>query len=463
MDTLDFSFAPVAAIACIAVYFWTLWKFPSGVVFIGFTTYGIAWVAAGPLNYARAVFGLQVVAAFVFMYWVWKTKGMDRILQFLTTRYSLLLWFFVLIWLKVAFDLLYFGLDEFRVVSLKIAAQTIFLPATVFFMSAVGTDPWRFASGIMVGMVAFAVAFVAPTFPAMILEGRLISAAFGIDRLTIYNMDTINGGRFFFMGAIGSLALLTGGGLRRIWVIILTVICGTFFILLLLNGTRQFIIGSLVGTLMCSYSLLRTRGLLRFAVFSAVAAVIGYFAYGIFQSAEVGERFSGEGLSRELSLSRGAIWKRAFDTGLEMPLTGAGFRRFGDVIMVPGQAGEGEVADLSGAHGVFQDIWAEHGAVWGLAGLLIFIYSLRQMLRRVKAEQHSVIWAHYAVLISMVIPLFMSGSIFSSGAIYLFAISMYVMFAKHKIDQAQQHVIRIEAMRQAEAQRKQMAILRGQA
>ncbi|QYM77517.1 O-antigen ligase family protein [Horticoccus luteus] len=438
MNTLDFSFAPIAAILCFAVYFWLLWKFPTGIVFIGFTTYGIAWTTFGGFNYARIVFFLQLASAAYFTFQVLKTKGTERLFQFLTSKYSFFLWFIVLVWIKVAFDLLYFGLDDFRVSALKIAAQTIFLPWIVFFIAAVGTDPWRFASGIMIGMVAFALAFVLPTVPGMIMEGRLLSAVFGIDRLTIYNMDTIGGGRFFFMGAVGSLALLTGGGLRRVWVVSLTVLCGTFFLLLLLNGTRQFIIGTIIATLMCSYSLFRTRGLLRFAVFAVAASVIGYFAYGIFQSAEVGERFSGEDLSRELAVSRGAIWSRALDAGLAKPFVGEGFRRFGDVVMTPSQTGEEDlVADLSGAHGFFQDIWAEHGAVWGGVGFVIFLFSIRHMLKRVRVEEHSVIWALYAVLIAMVVPLFMSGSIYSSGAMYLFASSMYIAFAKHKMDLAQ--------------------------
>ncbi len=464
MDTLDFAFAPIAAIACIAVYLCLLWKYPSGVVFIGFTTYGIAWVSfGGAVNYARVVFGLQIISATYFAYTVLKTRGADRILQFLTSKYSILLWFLVIIWCKIAFDILNSGVDEFRLDGLKAAAQTVLLPSIVFFMAAVGTDPWRFASGIMIGMVGISVAFVAPTIPGMILEGRIVAALFGEDRLTVYNMDTINGGRFFFMGAIGSIALLSVGGMRGIRALVLLILCGVFCLLLLLNGTRQFILGSCVAALLCSYSLFRAGGVIRIVVGVLAAGVIGYSSYRIFQTASVGDRLSSEGLARELTISRGSIWKRAFDAGIESPLTGAGFRRFGDVAMSSGQSEVEYKAELSGAHGFFQDIWAEHGAVWGIIGFLIFLYTLRLMLGRLKIDRHTVLWSHFGALIALVVPLFMSGAVFSGSGMHLFALSMYIAFAKHKIDQAQQHVINIESKLKAEAIKKEMDILKGRA
>lgn len=462
MSTLDFTFAPLAALACFAVYVWLLFKFPTGVIFIGFTTYGIAWVSFGPLNYARAVFALQVFSAIFFIYQVFKTMGTDRLVRFLGTKYSLFLWFLVFIWAKIGFDILYSGVDDFRMEGLKIFAQTVLLPAIVFFMAAVGSDPWRFATGIMVGMVAFAVAFVAPTIPGMIAEGRLASSLFGIDRLTIYNMDTINGGRFFFMGVLGAMTLLIGGGFGRFGKFLLIALSVSFFVLLMLNGTRQYIIGVLVAGVMCSYSFIRTSGVLKFGLIAIVLGVAGYFSFNIFAAAEVTERFSGDSLSTELAVSRGTIWLRVWEAGIEQPLTGMGFRRFGDVIMIAGQASDADmVANLSGAHGFFQDIWAEHGAVLATIGFLLFGFSIYQMLIRIQVEQHSVVWAHYSALVGMVVPLFMSGAVFSSGAMYFLALSMYVVFAKHKIDQAQQHVAQIVAQRQAIDRKRELDVLMG--
>ncbi len=459
---MDFTFAPLAALACIAIYVWLLFKFPTGVIFIGFTTYGIAWTAFGGVNYARVVFALQLFSAIFFMFQVIKSKGTDRLVQFLGTKYSLFLWFLVLIWAKIGFDILYSGMDEFRSEGLKIFAQTVLLPAIVFFMAAVGSDPWRFATGIMVGMVAFAVAFVAPTIPGMLAEGRLASSLFGIDRLTIYNMDTINGGRFFFMGVLGAMTLLIGGGFGRFGKLLLIALTVGFFVLLLLNGTRQYIIGVMVAGVMCSYSFIRTSGILKFGLIAVVLAVAGYFSFNLFARAEVTDRFSGDSISREIAVSRGSIWLRVWEAGLEQPLTGMGFRRFGDVVMIGSQSGDtDQVANLSGAHGFFQDVWAEHGAVLATIGFLIFIFSIHQMLLRIQVEQHSVVWAHYSALVGMVVPLFMSGAVFSSGGMYLLALSMYVVFAKHKIDQAQQHVAQLIAQREAEGRRRELDVLMG--
>lgn len=464
MSSLDFALAPWGAFACIGVYLWLLWKFPSGVVFIGFTSYGIAWVTIAGLNYARCVFVLQLFSAVVFFFYILRSKGTERILQFLTSKHSIFLWFLVLIWLKISADVLYTGVDEFRSDALKSAIQIIFLPTIIFFMAAVGIDPWRFALGIMVGMVAFALAFVLPTVPGMFAEGRLTSALFGEDRLTIYNMDTINGGRFFFIGAVGSMTLVIGGGFRRFWSVVLMVICCVFVAMLLLNGTRQYILGSVIAALMCTYSFIRSGGIVKFLFLGIMIAAISYLSYNIFQTAAVGERFSSASLVAEVSFSRGNIWRSAFMTGLDNPLFGVGFRRFGEVVTLGGQISEAEsITTLSGAHGFFQEIWAEHGAVLGAISLIIFGYTLWQMIRRVEVARHSVIWAHYSALVGMVVPLFISGGVYSASAMYLLAGSMYVVFAKHKIDAAQQHIIRIEEARQAEAEKRKMDILRGRA
>jgi hypothetical protein len=464
MSSLDFALAPWAALSCIAVYLLLLWKFPSGVVFIGFTSYGIAWTTIAGLNYARCVFLLQLFSALVFFFYILRSKGTERILQFLTSRHSILLWFLVVIWLKISADILYTGLDDFRTDALKAAIQTIFLPTIIFFMAAVGIDPWRFALGIMVGMVAFAIAFVLPTLPGMIAEGRLASALFGEDRLTIYNMDTINGGRFFFMGAVGSMTLVIGGGFRRFWSVLLMVICCVFVAMLLLNGTRQYILGTVIAALMCTYSFIRSGGLLKYFFLAIMIAAIGYLSYNIFQTAAVGERFSSANLVAEVSFSRGNIWRSAFHAGLDNPLFGVGFRKFGEVVTLGGQINEAEaMTTLSGAHGFFQEIWAEHGVVLGVIGLLIFGYSIWQMLKQVQVERHSVIWAHYSALVGMVIPLFISGGVYSASAMYLLAGGMYIAFAKHKIDFAQQHIIRIEEARRAAEEKKKMDILRGRA
>jgi hypothetical protein len=463
MSTLDFNYAPLAALACICTYCWLLWKYPSGVVFIGFTTNGIAWVSFGSaLNYANAIFYLQLLSAFIFTYIVINTRGINKIVQFFSTRYSLFAWFMLIIWLKIGFDILYYGMDDFKLGGLKIAVQTVFLPGLVFYMAAVSRDPWRFATGIMIGMVAFALAFVLPTLPGMIAEGRIINALTGLDRLTIYNMDTISGGRFFFIGVLGAMTLISTGGLNRTISAILIAVFLLFFTLLLLNGTRQYIVGVIVAGSMCFYSFIRTSGIIRHIFLIAVSVAVIYLSYSIFQTAEVGLRFSGESIAREVAFSRGAIWLQVLQTGLEHPFTGVGFREFGDVIMVAGQTEGSElVENLSGAHGFFQDICAEHGIILAVIGVLIFTYSVRLVFLRIQIEKHSVVWAHYAALVGLLVPLFMSGYVLGSSGMYLFALSMYVAFAKHKIDQAQQYIINMKAIREAAEKRRMKAFLNG--
>lgn len=463
MITLDFSFGPLAAVLCLIAYFWLLVRFPTGVVFIGLTTYGIAWVEFGPINYARAVAIIQFLSAAYFFYHVVRAGRLARIMEFMTSRHSIMIWFLLIVWIKISFDVLHDGLDEIRTDALKVALQSVFLPLTVFFLSLVSSEPWRFSIGILVGMVAFSIAFVAPAIPGMILEGRIIAAVTGTDRLTIYNMDTINGGRFFFMGAVGALGLISSGVLKRGYVLVLAVLFVSFSVLMILNGTRQFAMGLLIASVMCSYSLFKKGNVIRLVMYIVLAGLIAHTAVQYLQSAALTERLTVTSLTQEAEASRGAIWRQAFEIGLEHPLTGVGFRKFGEIVIDKGQSGEEDVVVLSGAHGFFQDILAEHGLILSFIGLVCFFICVFRVMRRVNAGEHSVIWTHFAALMSMLVPLFFSGYVFTSAAMHFFAASMYVLFAKHKIDLAQQHLIRIEAMREAEARKKQKDILKGRA
>jgi hypothetical protein len=103
-------------------------------------------------------------------------------------------------------------------------------------------------------------------------------------------------------------------------------------------------------------------------VFASALLVAAIFATSEALNASSGvDRFSGNTISEEANL-RGVIWKDAIAASVEHPLTGMGFRNFGEefVSVLP----TGEVLEFKDcAHGFFQAVAADHGIFLAVAML----------------------------------------------------------------------------------------------
>ena len=126
-----------------------------------------------------------------------------------------------------------------------------------------------------------------------------------------------------------------------------------FFILMLLNGTRQFVFAIGVAFIGVFVILGRIREVVGVSVLIGIA-VVAYLVRGIYSEAQVAERVSAENLIFDVSQGRGEIWKNAFDSAMEAPITGVGFRNFGE------QLSTFPVKQVrfprDNAHGFFQEV-----------------------------------------------------------------------------------------------------------
>jgi hypothetical protein len=433
MSTYDLLLAPLGVILCLCAFVFLFVKYPSGLTFLGMTANGIAATRIFGITYVMIAFALQVIAVLRLFYLASSTHGTKRFWDFLTSRYSAFLWFSILIWLKIGVECAFTGFDVFRSDAIKVAANTVFLPSLIFLFSLVSMPPSRFIRGLFLGMILFSMAYVIPTLPGMIIEGRFLAAIIGIERLTTYNVDTIGGARFFFLGSIGAIGLL-GSGLsdRKLHVVSFVVLC-FLSVLLMLNGTRQYFAGVSVAVLGMMWIGVKSR-MWKVIITLGVFGLASYGLFDILEPYEVARRISREEMGRELRESRGVIWMDVLKTGIENPITGTGFRRYGNIDMVQGQEAGSMAVVLSGAHGFFQDVWAEHGMLLAIVGLVCLISVYVQVFKVFHPQIHRPLFVFYIMMIAMMTPLLFSGAVFTGMPMYLSALALYFGFSKRRLD-----------------------------
>jgi hypothetical protein len=422
MTSLDFEYAPIAAWLSLMAFGFLLWRYPSGLAISGFLPTGLGWVSFGNLTFVRVIFFLQVFALLIQMVRASRRADAKRLLLFVESRQSVLFWVLLIALVKVAVDLGLGGVDEFRREAIITFAYQVALPSAIFLLTILIEPPRQVTLGLALGLITFSLSYVLPLIPAVAAEGRLQTALGSIDRLTSYGQDPINGGRFFFFGALGALATAVVGTGRK-WLLPITWIAFAIFQLaVLLNGTRQYILALGIAVLLYAAFGLRSRWAVGAAFFVCVISAF-WVARDTLQLSAAVERLSSIEVSRELRESRGAIWIDVAQTAIQNPLLGVGFCRYGQLVTNRGRDGDSTVS-LSGAHGFFQDIFAEHGVILGVVALAAFAFVLQLTFGSVNRLQNAPTIPLMTLLVLLSLPYFISGALFNGLPIFLLALAM---------------------------------------
>jgi O-Antigen ligase len=422
MNYLEIEFGVYAAYISFAVCLLIAIKYPAGIIFSFLTTKAFAWAPMfGFTNYARVLFSVQLLVVIWLFVEAVRTGGLVRIFNYVRTRNSMLVWFLLVVWFKIFVDVLIGGLNPDRVVAIKTAPVQVFFPAFVIVLSLAAYSLPRVLVSLIVGMLAFSLVCVCTALP-FVLEGKRIMLALqGSERLTIWGVNTIWAGEIFTYAALGALSV--GLVARGVWSWIKplawTLFAAAFF-LLILNATRQYLLTcSLAAVLVVALGFRKNfKMALVFLTFILVA--FSYFA-GMATDAATVQRISGDALSGEVEQSRGVIWKNAFRAGVSSPLFGEGFRNFGEVVST--------VSDLTGevqakrdtAHGFFQDIWAEHGMMLGILGVVIMIGTQISIVKAWLFSGDVFLGCVVLLSVSLLVTCLFSGSVFMSQAPYIVA------------------------------------------
>jgi len=422
--SLDFQFRLYAVIltAGLAVFF--AFRYPAANCLLGFSALGLG----GEIIYGTFTFGqlaavlqaLTVVSCLVEAFRLGRTRTIGLLLRTGTPFYAVML---LLLWLKILYDCFLFGFDDYRIGALKMGVYQTLLPSAIGFLSLAVRGTMQTRNALILGLVALPCAYVLPLVYPMIVEERLTGAITGASRLTTYAQDTINGGRMIYFGCIGFLC--AGVAIRHV-VVLRSLSLGfalVFFVLALLNGTRQF----LLAVVLCFVGTLFLLGRSREVIGVALLIGVGIGVYGLgelFTEASVSERVGAESLRIEVTSSRGAIWSEAFATARQFPVLGVGFRNYGEEVEhLSLESGEIVLARDS-AHGFLQDVTVEHGFFLS-GGLFASWLWLTGRCWRARVLQTNRLLL--LLLVVLVVPEFFSGASFNAFGFHLVALTSFVL------------------------------------
>jgi len=421
--TLDISFRFYAVIFTVVLAVFFAFKHPTANCMLGFSACGLG----GEILYGSFTFGqlavvlqtLTLAKCLVDAVQLGRTRSIGLLLRTGISFYAFLL---VLLWVKILLDCFFFGFDTYRTLSLKMAVYQTLLPSAIAFVVLAVHGTASVKNGFILGLAALSIAYVFPLAYPMLVEKRLIGALVGESRLTTYGQDTINGGRMFYFGCIGFLCAAVAMRHRFSLRSVFLAIALGFFILAVLNGTRQFLLAIVVcfvGTLLL---LGRSRQLIGVTLLIGVGIAV-YNLGELFTEAAVSERVGAESIRIEATSSRGAIWREVFSTALQYPVFGVGFRNYGDETL--GISAEGEAVLVKDtAHGFLQDATVEHGFFVG-GGLLASWLWLMVRCWRARVEEGSRLML--LLLFVLCVPEFFSGASFNSFGFHMVALTAYIM------------------------------------
>lgn len=439
MNNLDLQYAWISVLLIILLYGFFLAKAPSANFFLGYTVAGLGGVTVLPpfaYTYARVTVALQVVTLLWLAYQLLSLEKQKELWISFRRGGSIYLLLLGILWIKIVFDCNYYGLDSFKIESLKAAIYHVFLPLSIIFLSAVVEGSEKCIRGMIWGLCLYPCAYFVPVFIPIMIEQRLWMAMIGADRLTTYALDTINGGRMFFFGFVGFICYAM---LRTRFKPIALGVALIWLFLMLLNGTRQFLLSAaiLFALLFLNYG---TRKQFINVAILCVLVVSLFTARNYFIYSQVMERIDANSLTMELTYAgRGEIWRDAWSEALQSPTTGVGFRNFGSYKIAENQ--EGELVEYKGtAHGFFQEIMVEHGFVLLALTLIAWLYLLWSHYRKIIPLKSNILLIFYFLMISFCIQETFSCGIYNAWGFHALALApvFHALHVKRRASPVQQ-------------------------
>jgi hypothetical protein len=367
-------YAVLLCLACTAFFFA---RFPSAISILGFTVTGLwGYPEEAKIHYIEIVPTLQVAAIGLLAYQVIRANKITALwdnLKACRNIYSLCI---AVMWFETAVACL-FEMNPDRREALKVALCSVWLPLAIIALSAAREGPEKCCRGIIWGLALYSAAHIIALVPGMFLSGRIQDALLGAARLTTYNQHTIDGSRFFFFGSCGWLVLGFDPKTSPFSRVARFGVAGFFFVLLALNGTRQYFLGVLVLAFVVLWARFAKKRL-HLVVATALLIVAGIVASAFLGKASAVERLGSEDLEAEVSVVRGAIWADALEAAARHPFFGVGFREFGEDVLIWDEETDEVFQSKDSAHGFFTSIAAEHGLILAAITLCAaLVYSSR--------------------------------------------------------------------------------------
>lgn len=417
----DFGFARGAALLSLLLAFWFVWRQPVANLFVPLTMGGIGGASVvGELSYGKVsmIVGVLTVVSLLLRM---KGDGIRRLLAFYR---SPLFWFLgvcALITLKIALEILLTGMNEDRTLALKAALMWTIFPAVVILLGLAGPGVEETERQMILGMAVYPVAVMAGMAPYLVSEGAIAAALEGTSRLTVGLEDTIRSARTLSFGFLGWLVLYSAWQDRaRSLTLLAASSAFGFLIFVLLTGNRQFLITVLLFSVIWAFRLQRSF-LWRVASGLLIVGLGAYTAYKLVGSGQIAlqERLTAGQLEWEGSYGRGDIWLEVYESTLQHPWLGTGFRNFGRINAIRAAGSSEVIFQKDAAHGSFQDVFAEHGAILGLAFLLGTCHLVVRAFRRANraADDNPYSAGLTLALIASIPPLAFSGMFLHSTAI----------------------------------------------
>lgn len=329
--------------------------------------------------------------------------------------YNMLL---VFILIKILLDSLIYGFDEFRSEGLIIAFHVIFLSFYIFHKSFEFNGYRKTLYDFIVsGLTVHGIISVVLFFP--ILQDQFFSALGFGHRITIFNQDTINSGKPFFLYIIFLLAALRLKLIKSKYLIYLAIIASVFcFLIVFLNGTRQYFIALL---LIFIFPLIKFK-LKNILITSLLVVIIPLFTDFFLENySDLGviARFSTDEIRNEKDEGRSKIWADGIGRMIsENPILGLGFRNYGEIIDVSAPNSPIIVLRKDNAHGFFQEVFIEHGVIIGILLLSSFFFTLFKF-RSYSENNLAYFNAIYTIMLSFFVTSLFSGS-FLNGIGYFY-------------------------------------------
>jgi hypothetical protein len=410
--TADYSAVVVAGWFCLMASVYFVFRCPAANAFLGVSLVG---VGGAPLVAGNTYGRLSGFVAVLTVMRLLLQRRESTAVRFRGVARTPVSWFAavcLVIAAKMLIETAAYGMNASRTAYLTSGLVSVLYPTVVVVLGLMRTGPEATARDLLIGMTAFPALMIAGYLPYAIAEGLVVAAWNGEARFTIGMGDTVSSARVLAYGAIGSLlffSLPKRGGPGRILLVL--AVAPTLLALALLTGNRQYPLGLAMFFLLW-VRVLRTSGPLRSLAGVGALVCVVVVAYETFTRSElvVRNRYTVAEIQLEAREGRGSIWVEAYRAALEHPLMGTGFKNFGRAIDQVDRSGQVvEVRDT--AHGVFQDVFAEHGLILGFAFLLGCIQLATRSWRGVwHATQSHAERALLVGLLALLVPL-----VFSSG------------------------------------------------
>jgi hypothetical protein len=403
---------------------------PAANVFVTLPSVGMGGVhlIAG-LTYGRvsALVGLLTVLGLVLRK---RQKGEVRFADLTRTPLAWFAGVCLIISFKIVVETMIYGLDASRAANLTVGLTSMVFPCVTLILSELFVGTKRSARDLHLGMVTFPVLMMVGYLPFAFTEGQLEAAFSGLRQLTIGSSDSINSASVFTYGAIGTILLWT---FRRkssrpvaLAACLIPVAVG-FIVLLLLTGTRQYMLGMIGFLLLWGFAVQSARA------WQLLATLVVLACFGVFLSNLVNthgyalkERLSGDKLATDGRLD---IWTDVLESIVAHPALGTGFKNFGEECEISDKYGT-VIVSRNSAHGVWQDVFAEHGVPLGLAflaGCIHMVVRSWMVIRRMgrSLAENALILG----LLALLLPRLFSGGFLNSTVIYVLLIMVMALDA----------------------------------